>query len=51
MYDNTHTKLRADTPPDVWGFVEITCDYPTGTPNEPWRLHADYPTGTPNEPW
>ncbi|MGY5859885.1 MAG: hypothetical protein RTU63_11000 [Candidatus Thorarchaeota archaeon] len=51
MYDNTHTKNNTDTPPDVWGFVEITCDYPTGTPNEPWRLAADYPTGTPNEPW
>ena len=51
MYDNTQTKLRADTPPDVWGFVEISYDFPAGPPEEPWNIHADFPAGPPEEPW
>ena len=50
MNDNIPIEFL-DTPPDVWGFVEIGYDFPTSTPDEPWCYRADTPTGTPDEPW
>jgi len=51
MNDNTHTKYHADTPPEIWGIVELTYDCPSDVPNEPWLLRADCPSDIPNEPW
>lgn len=51
MYDNIPTKYNVDTPPDVWGFVEIGYDCPTGVPEEPWTFRAEIPLGVPEEPW
>lgn len=51
--NNIPTNYNTDTPPDVWGYVEISvsADTPTGTPEEPWRYRADCPSGIPEEPW
>ena len=54
MYDNIPINCNADTPPDVWGFVEIVADIPVDTPCAGGSVEnhrADWPTGSPDEPW